>query len=602
MRESIKDCACAPIKFNRKSFVKKQISYLLLLLSAAFILTATPSFAAVLSLYTNGNIYALDEKSPKATDMIVDDGGVLVYVGDKRGTAAYSADITIDLKGMTVTPGMIDGHTHIALYGIKNDKNFVTIPYTTTMDELKKLLAGLTSKEPKPEYLAVSGYELPSLMPDGGLPRAADIDGCTNGVPVIVSALDGHSVWMNSAAMKDIFGYGKDNIPESIPGNCEFEYTYDASGKRNGLTGFVNEGGFFIGLNEKLPYAKQEKIKEKLPSVLDNYSSKGITAVFDAGGTLAAYHAIRELDKADMLNMYIEGCYVAGRETTPISDWLHRGKNFNVRTVKIVADGTIESKTAGIIDPYEDGTPYEPFYDEERIYQFLKEGLDNDCNLHCHAIGDKTQRYVLNVYRKLKDVKPELTRAIAHNEVNCPEAIEIYASMKDNLFYGSTPNWWSATKATLDAVGEERMQNNLYLMKQAIDKGVKASINDDFPANIPNSFNPMLQIHCAVKREKGVKDVIEGEPEEITYIGPAGSKLTREEALKAYTVWPAEQLGIADKTGSLKAGKNADFVIWSEDFMDEKKCSVDDIKNVKAENTFFRGKEVYKFNDVKEEN
>ncbi|MCF0248332.1 MAG: amidohydrolase family protein [Synergistes sp.] len=380
-------------------------------------------------------------------------------------------------------------------------------------------------------------------------------------------------------------------MPESVRGSCEFDYICDEKGSRIGVTGYANEGATVLFFNEKLPYCRPKNLEPLVAPVLDIYHKYGFTGVYEPGANRKLRKILAKLDAEGKIDMYYEASRIAVRESDTLKENIYRGKNFNMRTLKLFVDGTLALRTIALIEPYTDGSNYEPNLTEDELYEFMKDALANDCNIHVHAIGDRSQLEALRAFKRIQGIKPHLTRTIAHNRVNTYEALDLYESMKENTFYNSTPGWFVETPELRMYLGDKRADNNIFLMKQAIDRGVRCSIGEDFPASSIECLNPMLQLRYAVSRKAG--DKIEDTPGVwLTFIGPEGSALTREDVLKCYTIWGAQQLTIDDKTGSLEAGKYADFVIWSDDFMDESKVPDSELERVTAKEVYFQGRKV----------
>ena len=539
----------------------------------------------VVTIYENGTIYTCEDSLPRAEAMVVSQGKIL-YVGGSENLKTYKKGKykSVDLKGKTVLPGFVESHAHPACYGFMEAGDMIVIDGTATKQDILQQLKDYLKEYPDATHLLGQGYGLAYLgLAEGGTPTAKDLDEVSSTIPIMLYDEGCNSGWANSAALK-LAGVDE-NTPDPLPG---VHYYVRYPGTKT-PTGYLCENTGHIVANA-MPFNTTERVVEHLKTALDNYTDMGFTAVFDAGDIYnTTYQAVKQLQDNNELNLYYQKGYWAD-QTISVSDNIARLKeldkkysdgNFYCNVYKMFEDGTIEAESASLIKPYTNsGKQVEPFFSEEENFEHVSAALSAGYAVHAHAIGDKGQRYILDTYLKTMHINPSLPRAIAHNQVFEPEAIGKYTAMKENLFCQTTPSWTvpDAVEETLKKLGEERFDRQ-YLWGNLTDNGVRVTFGSDYPANLIEEVNPFSQIYHAIMR----LDSLSG------YFPPCHAGLNIQHGIKAYTINAAQQMGLSDVTGSLKVGKNADFIIIDRDIF---KCNLEDVKETNVLNTYFQGKKV----------
>lgn len=245
-------------------------------------------------------------------------------------------------------------------------------------------------------------------------------------------------------------------------------------------------------------------------------------------------------------------------------------------TLKLILDGTVEEHTALFSQPYAD----EPdnsgnlMLSVEEMEKMAALAAGEGFGIHVHIIGDKAASIALDVLNGLGPISG--TKTIAHNQLYGEDEVRTIAQAGD-IFFQTTPHWFQADDFTLRCLGEKRYQMQ-FPTATMIKNGVKVSFGSDSCLD-EKTANPFLGMYYASARGDAEHDGL--------CIPPRSEGLSREDSLLAYTINGAEQLGVAHETGSIEAGKSADFVTLDRDIMH---CTLEELKETKALETFFAGK------------
>ncbi len=542
--------------------------------------TAIPPVA----IYENATIYTCDDSLPQAQAMVVQDGKIL-YIGSNSGATKYKngTSTVVNMQGKTILPGLIESHVHLAISGLLQSAGMLPLG-DMTVAEVQAALRNYLSQHPDAKHILGMGYSLGDLgLPKGTLPTTKELDEVSSDIPILLLDEGGHSSWANSKALE--IAKIDENTPELDPGVSFFVRDPET----NKPTGYIYEKTTFLMLST-FPILETEKVSTGISNMLNSLSAMGFTGLFDAGGFFdIEYDALAKIQADGNLNFYYQKSHIveAGKSPTEnlerlkMLDKKYTKGHLYCNIYKLFEDGTVEVETAALIDPYtSSGKMANTYVTDEQAVEHARVALSGGYAIHTHAIGDKAQRAILNAYLATKNINPELTRTIAHNQVFEPEALKKYEEMKPFLTCQSTPSWTqpSAAKLTKEKLGEQRFGHQ-YLWGQLMAEGVNVTFGSDFPANPFEAINPFFQMSCAVTRNY-----------DNTFFPPREAGVTIEQALKAYTINGARQMMIDDITGSLKAGKFADFIVVDRDIM---KIAPQDIQATQVEQTYFQGKLVY---------
>ena len=328
-----------------------------------------------------------------------------------------------------------------------------------------------------------------------------------------------------------------------------------------------------------IPAWTDDQLKQASLLAQEQLFSYGFTSALDAGVSVHQLDLYKELyeDGALKLRLYplimlssTEGAEADYIRTTSPTGMLY-DDHLHVAGVKIIGDGSLGARSSAMLEDYSDRAGYKGEYrfTDEEAYQVIKLAYDNGYQTGVHAIGDGTNHQVLDVYERLMQENPreDPRMRIEHFQIVTPDdidrAIEL-GVLPAMQFTHATSDWLMAE----DRVGSERIKSS-YAWRTIIDKGSIIVGGSDAPVEL---VNPYHGLYAGVTRMD--KDC---QPEGGWY---ANEKVTREEALKAFTLWAAYGQFEEDIKGSLEAGKLADFVVIDRDYMT---CPEEEIKDIQEE-------------------
>ncbi len=495
----------------------------------------------------NAQIYTVDPQHQSATAIAVK-GNKILAVGDDVSQFIGPDTQKIDAHGKTIVPGFIDSHGHVLELG----QSLATIDLRGVGSEneaAQRVAAAVRGKAPG-EWIIGNAWDQ-NLWPSKSFPTRQSLDRVAPNNPVVLSRVDGHAVWVNSAALKIAGITSNSRDPQGG------RILRDASGEPTGV--LVDRAQLLI--NSKIPPPAPADIENALEKAAQLCSSFGLTTVHDAGidaPTLAAY---RTLIAKGRLPLRV---YAMIRVADAGSLWRsfqssgpEIGDRLTIRSLKLYADGALGSRGAALLEPYSDdpGNRGLLISSRELIEKVAREAIAAGFQVNTHAIGDRANRTVLEAYAAaLGDQKNDRRFRVEHAQVVAPEDFgrfrdnSIIASMQPTHATSDMP--WAALR-----VGPDRIRG-AYAWQTFRKLGVRLAFGSDFPVESPN---PIWGFYAAITRQDR-----DGNP-------PGGwfpeQRLTRAEALRAFTIDGAYAAFEDEKKGSLVPGKLADFVMLSDDIM-----------------------------------
>ncbi len=508
-------------------------------------------------VFINGNVYTANDKQPRAEAIAVR-GDRIVFVGSNIAAKNYQGAKTrvVDLHGATVVPGMTDAHYHFIGVG-QRERNLNLEGITSLEDFLAKVKARVDQAKPG-EWITGRGW-IETFWKPPVFPTRWDLDKIAPNNPVYLTRADGHGAVANSAALKlgNVTKETKDPFGGQILRDKQ-------TGEPVGM--LLDNAQSFV--SRQIPGATKADIEEAI--ILGNKRSieLGWTQVQDAGGTYDDVDLYKKLYGEGKLKLRIyKAVYGPGtqadrllREGPVIGAFDNR---LNVRAIKVVSDGALGSRGAALLAPYSDAPDSSGFLrvKEAELLPMLEEALRKGIQVETHAIGDYANRFTLDEYEKALKAVPAAQRKIAnprwrveHAQIVNPADIPRFAKL------GIIPSM-QPSHAIGDLhfapsrLGIKRLEG-AYVWNSFIKSGVIVAGGSDAPVE---RGEPMIEFYAAVAR----KDIrgFSGEgwhPEEA---------VTRDQALKMFTIWPAHVAFEEKLRGSIETGKLADLTILSADIM-----------------------------------
>ncbi len=555
----------------------------LILMAAALMPGVALAAKAADTVYLNGNIYTVDDKQPKATAVAIT-GQKLVYVGNDKGAKSYVGKKTkvVDLKGNTVLPGLIEGHMHYTGEGQKMLQVYV---FWSPKAEILAKVKAETEKLPAGTWIIGRGWNQ-EVWPDKKFPTKEELDAVAPNHPVMLTRTCGHAIWVNSKAL------AMAKVDKNTPNPAGGTIDKDANGNP---TGILHETARNL-VRSKVTPMTNDRLQEAMLKAQDEMFSFGITSVMSAG-TSGSFSSVLETNlmkdlyekgqlKVRIYNMINEGedakvYYKKGPEIGLYRDRL------TVRSIKFYADGSLGARSALLLEPYSD-KPGEKGVERmslDALYNGYAEARKNGFQVSTHAIGDGANRRVVDLYEKVLKEQPLKDHRFRIEHFQVATALDIDRIAKLKIVPAMQGIHATSDKNMAEnRVGAERIKY-AYAWRKVIKAGSVIVNGSDAPVE---PVNPYWGLYASVTRMDN-----DGTPAGGWYIGEG---MTREEALKSFTIWAAYGQFEEKIKGSLQKGKLADLVVIDRDYM---KIPAGEIKDIKALLTVVGGEEVYKSAELK---
>ena len=535
--------------------------------------SAAPTAPADL-IVTNARVYTADDARPLVEAFAVRDGRI-TFVGSQREATVLAGPATriVDAGGRTVIPGMVDAHAHFS--GLAQTLRQVDLTGTTSLAEVIARVVAKAQTVPKGTWITGRGWD----QNDWGITDFPTHDALSAALPdhpVLLERVDGHATYANMAAMKAAGVTAASKAP--VGG----QIITDTRGQPTGV--FIDNASDV--LERQVPAPTAAELTSALKDAIALMHRWGLTGMHDAGATRGAIERYEALAKANELNLRL---YVMiGDDAAALDHYFAKGPQsalYNgqlwVRAVKLYADGAMGSRGAALLEPYSDDPNNVGLLKstQQHIRDIAERGLKAGFQVNTHAIGDRGNRVVLDAYEQALRAVPRADHRfrVEHAQILHYDDIPRFAQL------GVIPSM-QASHQTSDMywIGKRLGPTRLfgaYAWQSLLQTGVVIPNGSDFPVE---QVNPLISFHSAIARQDA-RD------------WPAGGwfpaqKMSREEALRSMTIWPAYAGFQEQSMGSITVGKYADFVILDMDIM---RVPVELVLQANVRSTYVGGKSVY---------
>ncbi|WP_421762724.1 amidohydrolase [Ekhidna sp.] len=535
-------------------------------------------------IFYNGPIYTMDDGAPEVEAVAIK-ADTFLYVGTKAGAETYRGASTkmVDLAGKTMVPGLTEGHAHIM--GVGYNLLNVDLREAKSYQEVVEMVVDRAASTPEGTWIIGRGWhqdkwtEKPEMT--NGFPTHDLLSDAVPNHPVYLKHASGHAALTNAKAME--MG-GIDANSDQPNGGEIFK---SVSGEP---TGIFNETAQGL-ITKVIPDATKESDEQALRLALDQCFKYGITGFHQAGSGPDHIDLYKDFAQRDELKLRL---YVMlnGRDESLLEEYFKKGieedlfdNQLTVRSVKLYADGALGSRGAWLLEEYTDapgvhGHNVMPMEDIEDVTQKSYKAGFQVC---VHAIGDRANREVLDIYERTFKLYPESAPKeprfrIEHAQHFHPDDIPRFAEM------GVVPSMQAIHMASdrpwaIDRLGQQRIEWGAYMWQTLLQSGAKIVNGTDAPVE---PITPLASFYASVSRR-----TLQGNPDggyEPT------EKMTREQALRSYTLDAAFAAFREDRKGSIEVGKWADLTIFDQDIMT---IPEDDILETKVSMTIIGGEIVY---------
>ncbi len=535
--------------------------------SLAAICAALPSLVLAQQadlVLRNGKIVTMSSATPVVQALAVR-GDRISALGSDADAQKWIGPRTqvIDLKGKLAIPGFIEGHGHFT--GVGQFRMGLDLREARTWDDIVAQVAR-AAKQAKPgEWIVGRGWHQSKWehAPEPnveGFPLHESLDKVSPDNPVVLTHASGHATFVNGKAMQEA------GITKETPNPPGGEVLKDSHGNPTGLLRERASG--LIGRAQAAYEAKRTAadraalLRKEIDLAIDESLSKGITTFEDAGSPFTTVDALKHMADSHELRMRIWMMLrLPNDQLAPKLDpyrTIGAGDNFlTVRAIKRQIDGALGSRGAWLLEPYTDKPDSAGLNTEDPadIRKTAELAIQHGYQLCVHAIGDRANREVLNIFEETfkahpdkKDLRWRVEHAQHINAADIPRfgRLGVIAAMQGVHCTSDAPY-------VLLRLGAKRAEEGAYVWQKLMKTGAIVGNGTDAPVE---DVSPLASFYASVSRK--LKDGTRFYPDQ---------RMSREEALRSYT-WNNAYAAFEEKVkGSLESGKLADVTVLSRDIM-----------------------------------
>jgi len=552
------------------------------------------------TIFINGNIYTVNENQPSAQAIAVKNDRI-IFVGANADGEKFRVGKThiVDLTGKTVMPGFTDSHCHI--FGIGEREMTLNLEGTNTREDFLAKVKERVAQTERDKWITGRGW-IETFWKPPQFPTRADLDKIAPDNPVFLTRADGHAAVGNSAALKTAA------VTRETANPFGGEILKDP--RIGEPTGMLLDNAMDL-VAKNIPPPSQAERERALLLGIKREIELGWCQIQNAGSELSDQEIIRRAYAAGKVKLrMVNAAYGPGEAANEL---LKNGATLNAfdhrftqRTIKVIFDGALGSRGAALLAPYSDKPDSSGFLTQkpEELRPMFEEALRRGIQVETHAIGDRSNRTILDLYEHaFKAVPPEKRKVLVGGassggpgvaELRRPKAgdvrwrvehaqilseqdiprfakLGVIASMQpshaiSDLFFAPA------------RLGVERLAG-AYAWNKLIKSGAIICGGSDAPVE---RGEPMIEFYAAVARKS-----IKGESGEGWHPEQA---VSREQALKMFTINAAYGAFEEADKGSIEVGKLADFTVLSADIM---KIPAPEILKTRCEMTVVGGEVVY---------
>ena len=505
----------------------------------------------------NGNFITLDDQCPSAEIVSIENGKISgINASDHHCE-------NIDLKGATVIPGFVDAHFHLVNLGKQLDT--LQLKNCISSTEVANLVLDRSHNLAKTDWIVGFGWDQ-SLWQENKFPEENILNELNLPQPIMLTRIDGHSCWVNNVAMK-ISGLNIEADPPEggkIINNC-----------------ILIDNAMFP-VTQLIPKSDTKIVKKWIKLALDIIINRGITNIHDAWQEPITIDIIKSLDEKNELPIRVYGM-LASRHRKLLDfffkEGIYQSPHYTIRSVKAFIDGALGSRGAALLEPYSDdrNSCGLVLISTERFKDLAKRCKDAGFQLCTHAIGDRGNQMVLDVYSdSIENVKNHRWR-IEHAQMVSNEDIPRFAA--NGIIPSMQPSHCTSDMRWIkDRIGENRF-HRISRWKSFINRGCKIPGGSDCPIE---EGNPLFEYYAAITRQDHKGFPSEG--------WEAHECISRLDALKMFTTWAAYGEFAEHRRGKIRPGFDADLTILSDDII---QCVPKKILEIEILGTMVGGEMVY---------
>jgi predicted amidohydrolase YtcJ len=526
-----------------------------------------------MTVLANGRIYTMDAAGTVADALVVRDGRV-VFAGRRADVNPRAGERAIDLGGRAVLPGLTDAHGHL-MYLARGRLTLDTASMRSEEAIARKVGDAVARARPD-DWISGRGWDQ-NLWPGRQFPTKASLDRVAPRNPVALVRVDGHATWCNSAALHAA------GVTRDTPDPTGGLVAKDAAGEPVGL--LVDTAQRLVQRAEPLP--SEERFDEAVRDAIGECLASGLTGIHEMGVTLFALASYRRLVERGQFP-FRNYAAVAGRSKETWRHYRDRGPEdigdaqVMVRAFKLLSDGALGSRGAALHSPYCDDPENRGLLliPADELSRLVGEAMARGFQVCVHAIGDRANTLTLDVFERALAARPEaraLRPRVEHAQILAEDDIPRFRRL--GVLPSMQPtHCTSDMEWAVDRLGPERLRG-AYAWRSLLATGAIIAGGSDFPVENPNPFHG---IYAAVARRPLAGERRDWQPEQ---------RMTRDEAVRAFTTWNAHASHQEGEVGELAPGRRADLIVCSDDVFT---CSEERIAEIAPLLTMLGGEVVYR--------
>jgi predicted amidohydrolase YtcJ len=517
-------------------------------------------------IVTNAVVYTVNDDFTTAEAFAVRNGKFVAVGTMDEITAKYTSENVIDAEGKAIFPGLYDPHSHFL--GLGQMLSQADLVGTTSYEEIIERLKAFEKENPDNQWLVGRGWDQNDWEVKE-FPTKELLDEAFPDKPVALTRIDGHALIANSKALQ----LAKITSGSKVDGG-------DVILKNGEPTGVLidNAQGF---IRRVIPRAEEAEKRAMIQAAEAECFKYGLTTVSDAGLNRDDIELIEKMHEEGSLK--IRDYVMVSLGMANLEYYLKKGiiktDRLNVRSVKLYADGALGSRGACLLEPYADASDQTGFLllSAKELERSLTEIYSSDYQANTHCIGDSANRLILDIYGKLLKDKNERRWRIEHAQIvsktDVPKFGKYSIIPSIQATHGTSDMYWADER-----LGDERVKT-AYAFQDLLKQNGMVANGSDFPVEF---VNPIFGFHSAVARQDNHNFPEGGYQME--------NALTREQAMRAMTIWAAYANFEEKERGSIEVGKMADFILTDKDLM---QIPNEEMRGVKVLKTVVGGEQVY---------
>ncbi|SUC53120.1 amidohydrolase [Pseudoalteromonas nigrifaciens] len=498
--------------------------------------------------------------------LVIKNGKVVKLGGDTLKNSFPDAKL-IDAHGNTLLPGLIDAHGHII--GLGNNLSQLDLRGALSIDEVTNKLKVFANN--KQGWIIGRGWNQ-ELWQKKQFPTAADLDKVVSDRPIVLSRIDGHAIWVNSKALELAGITANTQSPEGG------EIIKDEFGNPTGI--FVDKAESLI--KQFMPKPSKQTLSDSLDAAGNHLLSLGITSTHDAGIDKTTWELYKE--RGELGNLPLRIVAMLSGASPDLKTMLKAGRYqdandfMSIRSVKVYADGALGSRGAALIEDYADRKNHHGLMLEtqQKLEELFTLSFKSGFSAITHAIGDKANHVVLDAYKNVFKATGGilLRNRMEHAQIVTLDDIKRFKTLK--IIPSMQPVHATSDMHMAEQRLSEKQLAGAYAWQTFLKQGSVIAAGSDYPIELANPFDGL---YATITRMDHNQQPTQG--------WRASEVLSREDALRAFTLGGAYAAHQEFKVGSLEQGKWADFILIDKDYF---KAPVDELYKINVLQTWIAGK------------